>query len=249
MKTTKSIIAAAMLLAFGLTALAQTNTEASRDQLLAKKIARVLANQDRFRGINLQAEDGIVILSGTVDLYIDKVDAEKMARKTAGVDGIGNHIIVKTGNASDAELLETLANKLRYDRVGYGIMFNNLTVAAKDGEVTVAGNVRDYADRNSALAIVETTPGVRGVVDEIDVAPLSSADDHLRISLARSIYGHSSLQKYATDPQAPIRIVVENGNVTLNGVVLNETDREIAFVQANAVSGVFKVDNQIVVAR
>jgi hyperosmotically inducible periplasmic protein len=247
MKTTAKIIAAAMVLSFGLAA--QTNSEATEDQILAGKVARELANQNRFHGPDLDAEDGIVLLSGKVDLYIDKVDAERKVRKVAGVDGVRNHIVVDGKNASDAELRETLANKLRYDRIGYGIVFNNLAIQVADGKVTVSGSVRDYPDRNSAIALVETTPGVRAVVDEIDVAPLSEFDDRLRINLARAIYGHSSLQKYAMDPQAPIRIVVENGNVELHGVVLNEMDKQIAFAQANSVPGIFKMSNRIVVAR
>ena len=250
MKTTKKIIALALALGFGLSAMAQTdNREATRDQLVSQKVARELAKQDRFHSINLEVEDSIVVLSGTVDLYIDKVDAENKVKKAEGVDGVRNHIAVEAGKMSDAELQETLATKLRYDRVGYGIMFNNLTVAVAEGKVTVGGTVRDYPDRNSAIAIVETTPGVRAVADEINVAPLSGMDDRLRISLAQAIYGHSSLRKYAIDPQAPIRIVVANGNVELHGVVLNEMDKQIAFTQARSVPGVFSVSNQIVVAR
>jgi len=221
----------------------------SEDHALAAKVATRLSNQSRFREVNLSSEDGIVTLTGKVNLFIDKLDAENKAGKVAGVEGIRNHIEVKAGEKTDAELLSTLTSKLRYDRVGYGIMFNNLTLTVKDGEVTIGGNVRDYADRNSALAIVGTTPGVRAVEDEIDVAPPSAFDDKLRISPAGAIYGHSGLQKYATDPQAPIRIVVENGQVSLHGVVATEMERQIAFAQANAVPGVFEVRNNLVVAR
>ena len=89
---------------------------------------------------------------------------------------------------------------------------------------------------------------MKDVIDEIDVAPLSGVDDELRVRLARTIYGHSSLQKYALDPQAPIRIVVENGHVELSGVVLNKADRQIAYAQARSVPGVFSVKNNLVVA-
>lgn len=108
--------------------------------------------------------------------------------------------------------------------------------------------MRDYPDRDSALAIVETTPGVKDVIDEIEVAPTSPSDDRLRIALARSIYGSSSLQKYAIDPQAPIRIVVDNGHVELHGVVSSKMDKQIAYTQANSVPGVFSVKNNLMVA-
>lgn len=245
----KIITASAIMLSFGLAALAQTNTGLTKDQVVANRVAGKLTNQDRFHGINVQVDDRIALLSGTVDLYIDKVDAEKKAQKADGVSGVRNEIVVSGKNVSDAELQETLANKLRYDRVGYGIVFNNLAVSVADGKAVVSGKVRDYPDRDSAIAIVETTPGVRDVVDEITVVPLSPFDDQLRIKLARAIYGHMSLRQYAMDPQAPIRIVVENGKVELYGVVLNDMDKQIAFTQANSVPGVFGVINHIFVAQ
>ena len=249
MKRNVKIIVAAIMLSFGLAALAQTDSGLTQDQIVANRVAGKLTNQDRFHKINVRVDDRIAELSGTVDLYIDKVDAQRKAEKAEGVTGVRNEIVVEGRNVSDTELQDTLANKLRYDRIGYGIVFNNLTVAVTDGKVMVGGNVRDYPDRDSAVAIVETTPGVRDVVDEIAVAPLSQFDDQLRIKLARAIYGHQSLLMYAMDPQAPIRIVVENGKVELIGVVLNEMDKQLAFTQANSVPGVFGVTNHIVVAR
>jgi osmotically-inducible protein OsmY len=72
-------------------------------------------------------------------------------------------------------------------------------------------------------------------------------DDQLRVKLYRAIYGAPTLQRYEMDPQKPIRIIVENGNVTLYGVVDNAMDKQIAGVQANSVPGVFSVSNQLVV--
>lgn len=249
MKTTVKILALGLTLSFALMSFAQTNTKLTTDQIVTKKVAGKLANHDRFHGVSVQVDDRIARLTGTVNLYIDKMDAERRAEKTDGVSGVRNEIVVNGVNMPDAELQETLTNKLRYDRVGYGIVFNNLAVKVVDGKAVVSGQVRDYPDRNSAIAIVETTPGVRDVEDEIAVAPASVFDDQLRINLARAIYGHPSLQMYAIDPQAPIRIVVENGRVQLFGATLNEMDKQIAFNQANSVPGVFGVTNHIVVAR
>jgi osmotically-inducible protein OsmY len=246
------VLEVVVLTAFGLSATAQDNTRSRGewyDQQAQTRVADELQRKERFRGITAEVEDGIVTLSGKVDLYIDKVNAEKQVRKVKNVDGVRNHLEVDGKGMADTELMETLANKLRYDRVLYGIVFNSLTVAVDHGVVTVGGNVRHYRDSDSAIAIVETTAGVRDVVDEIDVAPVSLFDDSLRVSLARAIYGHSSLRKYAIDPQAPIRIVVENGHVELYGVVLNEADRQVAYAQARSVSGVFSVNNEIMIAR
>lgn len=223
-------------------------TASPDDQQIQRLTSQELQKKDKLRSVSASVEDGIVTLSGNVDLLIDKANAEKRVRKVKSVDGVRNHIQVAGKQVSDADLRDTVSNKLRYDRVGYGITFNNLTVAVDNGTVTVGGNVRDYPDRDSAIAILETTSGVKDVVDEINVAPISTFDDQLRIRLARAIYGHPSLQMYALDPQAPIRIVVENGNVELAGIVRSEADRQIAFAQASSVPGVFRVQNNLMVA-
>ncbi len=249
----KSIFTAMFLLAgmaLPALAIAQTSNprQAQQDQQIQSLVSTQLEKKDAFRSVKAQVDDGIVTISGTVPLYIDKLNAEKRVRKVKSVDGVRNHIQVAGPAIADNEVRENLSNKLRYDRIGYGIVFNNLGVAVEQGVVTITGNVRDYPDHDSALAIVSTTAGVKDVVDEIAVAPVSLMDDSLRIRLARAIYNDSSLRKYALDPQAPIRIVVVNGNVELAGVVLNDMDRQLAFTRANSVPGVFSVTNNIAVA-
>jgi osmotically-inducible protein OsmY len=243
----KSIAMWTLLLALALPDSAQQKSEGRYDQQIKAKASEELGKRDKFKEVTATAEDGIVTLSGNVELYIDKVNAEKRVRKMQNVDGVRNRIQVAS-SVHDEILRDQLSNKLRYDRIGYGIVFNNLTLSVENGVATVAGKVRDYPDRDSAIAIVETTPGVKDVIDEIEVAPTSINDDRLRIALARSIYGNSALQKYALDPQAPIRIVVENGNVELHGVVTNQLDKQVAYTQASSVPGVFSVKNNILVA-
>jgi hyperosmotically inducible periplasmic protein len=243
----KSIAMWMLLLALALPVSAQQKSEGRYDQQIKAKASEELSKRDKFKEVTATVEDGIVTLSGNVEVYIDKVNAEKRVRKIQNVDGVRNRIQVAS-SVHDDILRDQLSNKLRYDRIGYGIVFNNLTLSVENGVATVAGKVRDYPDRDSAIAIVETTPGVKDVIDEIEVAPTSINDDRLRIALARSIYGNSALQKYAMDPQAPIRIVVENGNVELHGVVTNQLDKQVAYTQASSVPGVFSVKNNILVA-
>jgi osmotically-inducible protein OsmY len=70
-------------------------------------------------------------------------------------------------------------------------------------------------------------------------------DDGLRIRLYREIYGYPSLEKYALGVQKPIRIIVKNGRVALEGVVDSETDKNLAGVRANSVPGIFQVTNNL----
>ena len=84
--------------------------------------------------------------------------------------------------------------------------------------------------------------------DEIQVDPTSIIDDRIRIAVDRAIYGYPSLNKYAIDPGKPIRISVQNGHVELYGMVDSQADKDIAFIRANGVAGVFSVKNYLQVA-
>src|SRR5438093_1731231 len=216
------------------------------DQQIQQEASKVLQSKDKWKGITASTEDGIVTLEGNQKLVIDKIEGGKKVDKIEHVQGVRNRVQVDT-NAPDDQLRQQLAEKLRYDRVGYGNAFNAIALKVQNGVVTLNGDVRDYPARDSALAIAETTPGVKEVVDNINVLPTSPMDDDIRIRVARAIYGNGSLSKYALDPQKPIRIVVDNGHVTLYGVVENQMDKQIAEQQAKSVPNVFCVDAQLIV--
>src|SRR5512138_3512271 len=115
-----------------------------------------------------------------------------------------------------------------------------------DGEtVTLMGKVSRPTLKSDAENVVKKIEGVEKVNNLIEVLPLSPNDDRLRLALYQSIYGHSALQTLSIRAVPPIHIVVENGNVTLEGVVLNDMQKQIAEAQANRVSGVFSVTNNL----
>ncbi len=193
-------------------------------------------------------EDGIVTLTGTVDVYQQKLDAAKKVRKTEKVQGVRNLIVVSS-NVLDAQLAAQLDRKLYFDRIGYDNRFNFVTVTVKDGVATVSGETRTDVGRDSALALVNNTPGVKDVVNNIKVSPVSIFDDDIRVRATRAIYNDPVLGRYATDPAAPIRIVVSNGKLSLYGTVENAMDKQMAGIRANQVVGVFSVANNLVVAK
>lgn len=226
-----------------------SNAAPGKDEVLMQELRQEFGSHLEFRNVSVSVEDRIATLQGSVETYREKLDAERLARKHKGIEGIRDYITVAPIiSVSDRELRENIAERLRYDRIGYGITFNNFQIRVKDGVVTIAGDARSYPDKASALAIVESTPGVRDVKDEINVLPLSAFDDELRLRTAMAIYRDPALQKYAMDPQAPIRIVVENGNVKLYGVVDSAMDKQIAETKARQVPGVFSVENHLLVA-
>ena len=238
-----------MLLLWAITApaWAQSKTGGGRnDDQILQDTNKVIGSKDKWKSVTASVDDSIVTLQGSVKVYIDKLDLAKKVDKVKNVEGIRNHVQVES-SMPDAELRDKLSDKLRYDRVGYGIMFNALTLKVENGVATVGGDVHDYPSRDSALAIVETMPGVKDVIDDINVLPTSGFDDDLRVRIARAIYRHPTLSKYAIDPQKPIRIIVDNGHVTLAGVVDSAMDKQVAEVQAKTVPGSFTVDNQLMV--
>jgi osmotically-inducible protein OsmY len=141
-----------------------------------------------------------------------------------------------------------LAEKLEYDRVGYGNVFDAIGVGVDNGVVTLGGHAHNYVNRDSALALVATTPGVKEMVDNIEVDPVSIMDDQSRVAVARAIYSFPTLNKYAINPGMPIRVSVQNGNVELYGMVDSQSDKDAANIRANGVSGVFSVKNYLRVA-
>jgi osmotically-inducible protein OsmY len=224
----------------------------SQDSKLEADVHKALDNK-RFSGVQASVQNGVVVLTGTVDTYADKEDADRRVHHVKNVKGVDNEIQVGGGGGSasisDEALRDKIAKELAYDRVGYGTTaFNNINVGVHNGVVTLSGTVYGPTDKDSALSLVSHTPGVRDVVDNLQVAPVSPMDDQLRLRLARAIYGDPQLQRYALDPAKPIRITVVNGNVVLSGVVDSKADKDVAGIRANSVPGVFKVVNNLQVA-
>ncbi|MGA2350810.1 MAG: BON domain-containing protein [Terracidiphilus sp.] len=205
-------------------------------------------NKKEYRNVKVSVDQGTATLTGTVDLYAYKADADKRMRKTKGITGVHNLIEVGGPQVPDQVLYDKLLEKLTYDRVFYGNAFNAISLSVQNGEVTLGGHALSYVSRDSALGLVDYYPGVRNVVDEIQVDPVSAFDNRIRIQTFRAVYGYPSLNRYAIDPAKPIRISVQNGHVSLYGVVDSQADKDIASIRANGVFGVFDVKNYLQVA-
>jgi osmotically-inducible protein OsmY len=219
--------------------------QGENDSQIQADVLKSLDNK-RFKDVKASVHDGVVTLTGTVDLYSAKQDADNKVHHRKDVKGVENQIQVAGPVVEDATLRNKLAEKLAYDRVGYGTTaFNSFTIGVENGAVTLGGTAYGPADKDSAISLVENYPGVKDVIDNIEVTPVSPMDDRIRLAEARAIYGYPQLNKYAIDPAKPIRITVVNGNVTLSGVVDSQADKDVANIRANGVAGVFKVTNNL----
>jgi hyperosmotically inducible periplasmic protein len=206
-------------------------------------------DKSQYKDVQVSVDaNGVATLSGTVSLYEHKSDADKVVHKVKGVTAVRNEITVAGPEVSDAQLQKSLAEKLAYDRVGYGNVFDAITLQVQNGVATLGGTAHDYPSRDSAVGLVSTTPGIKDVVNDISVDPVSPMDDQIRMQVARAVYGYPSLNRYAIDPAKTIRISVQNGHVALYGVVDSEADKDTAGIRANGVPDVFSVKNYLQVA-
>src|SRR5579864_7586363 len=250
MKSMKNMAGALVAVALLSVALfADTGAAARYDNQVQNAVTQKLSSKSQFRDVKASVEDGIVTLTGTVDLYQRKLDAAKLARKTSNAQGVRNLITVVGPNVPDAQLEQKLDKKLTYGREGYDSTFDYFAIGVKDGVVTVEGKDRTGVGRDEALADIANMPGVKDVIDNVSIEPVSPFDDSVRLRTLRAIYGDSVLSKYAIDPARPIRIIVVNGHVTLYGSVDSTMDKNIAGIRANGVFGAFSVENKLQVAK
>jgi hyperosmotically inducible periplasmic protein len=130
----------------------------------------------------------------------------------------------------------------------YYSVFDNLSFRIEGDTVRLEGQVVRPTLKSDAEAAVKSIEGVGAVVNNIEVLPVSPIDDQLRRAVYRAIYADAVLSRYAYSAVPSIHIVVKNGNVTLEGVVDNESDKNLASLRANQVPNVFSVKNNLTVA-
>jgi hyperosmotically inducible protein len=146
---------------------------------------------------------------------------------------------------------ERIIKEVRHEllMLPYVTTFDYLAYKVDGYNVTLIGQVVKPVTKSDAENSVKHIEGVEKVDNQIEVLPPSPMDDRLRRQLFRAIYGFPALQRYALGVQKPIRIVVKNGHVTLEGVVDSDADKNLAGVRANGVPGIFSVDNHLQVSK
>ena len=149
--------------------------------------------------------------------------------------------------ARASRVQDVLAREIRHELVMlpyYGV-FDNLAFRVDGPVVELYGQVTRPTLKSDAERVVQRIEGVEKVVNKIEVLPLSPDDDRIRMAEFHAIYGHPALSRYAVQAIPPIHIIVKNGQVSLEGVVATEADKNIANIQARSVPGVFGVTNNL----
>jgi hyperosmotically inducible periplasmic protein len=151
---------------------------------------------------------------------------------------------------SEAKYREKLAKEVRHQLVmlPWYSVFDNLAYKVEGDKVILYGQVTRPTLKSDAEAAVKSIEGVASVVNNIEVLPLSPMDDQIRRAVYRAIYGDPGISRYGFQAVPSIHIIVKNGNVTLEGVVDNESDKNLVNLRASAVPNVFSVTNNLFVA-
>lgn len=148
---------------------------------------------------------------------------------------------------SFAQEMSRLERQVRHEIVmlPYLSIFDNISFRVDGSKVTLMGHVTRPTLKSGAERVVKNIENVQEVENKIDVLPVSPNDDRIRQAVARAIYYHPTFTRYSFQAVPPIHIIVENGDVTLEGYVASKAEKDIAGIQANGVAGVFSVTNNL----
>ena len=197
--------------------------------------------------INLYGEAGQA--RNLIAVNLDYAEArEKLNRLNAGAEEAeAKGLLDRDAARASSKPVKSLEQRVRAELVKlpyYGV-FDYLTFRIDGDQVRLSGEVSWPVLKTDAERAVRGVEGVAGVTSDIKVLPVSPNDNRIRMATYWAIYGHSNMVRYRLNPNPSIRIIVENGHVTLKGVVRNEMDRSIAHAQATGVPGAFSVTNNL----
>ena len=151
---------------------------------------------------------------------------------TLALAGLAGATTGPAGPMTDADIAAKAAHEIRmYSRY---TIWDNLSVQVNDGNVRLLGQVSQPFKKQDLQRLVQHIPGVTSVTNDLQVLPLSFNDDNLRLRVARAIYRDPALSRYGIQAVPPIHIIVNNGHVTLEGVVNNDLEKNVAGMRASS---------------
>lgn len=155
----------------------------------------------------------------------------------------GQTQIAGSAGAAQARIQREVTHELLM--LPYYSVFDTISFQVNGDTVTLLGSVTRPVMKSDAENAIKHIEGVDRVDNKIEVLPPSPMDDQIRLATFRAIYGYPSLEKYALGVQKPIRIIVNGGHVSLEGVVDSQADKDTAGLRANGIPGVFSVTNNL----
>jgi hyperosmotically inducible protein len=218
------------------------NGISSADRQIRAEVQRKLKGLEGR--VTVEVMDGVVTLSGMVPSLWAKDESIRRARSADHVQSLVSDLTISRAE-NDAALARQVGERVRgYDRY---TLYDFVDGRIKNGVVSLSGAVTEPTKAEDILERVAKVKGVQGIDNKIEVLPASQPDDRLRVAIANAIYSDPAFENYSrVDP--PIRVIVNNGHVTLVGAVLSQIENIKAESAARAVFGVLAFDNKIQVA-
>ncbi|HXS93953.1 MAG TPA: BON domain-containing protein [Candidatus Limnocylindrales bacterium] len=193
--------------------------------------------------MNLKGDLNVMAVGFGVPPLPDLLPASLSSAPAAAARTVGSADRLYPGTLPQARIQREVRHELVL--LPYYGVFDNLAYSVEGNTVILMGQVTRPTLKSDAEAVVKNIEGVDHVVNNIQVLPPSPADDRIRMATYRAVYGLPGLDRYALEAVPPIHIIVNNGRVTLDGVVSNQTDKNLAYTQALSVPGVFSVTNNL----
>ncbi|HEX5412635.1 MAG TPA: BON domain-containing protein [Terriglobia bacterium] len=234
----------ALLTIFIVPAALRADTGRSNGEITAGVQSRLYkAGLFKHGQVNVQVNDGVATLTGNVESYAEKMRAERAAKHQDGVQQVVNNIEVNTQDIGTQQILA----QARHQVVTYPnyTIFDHITLSATGNQLTIGGEVTQPYKKSTLGNILGGIKGVADLQNNIKVLPTSGMDDQIRLATANRIYRDPMFTNYANQANPPIHIVVENGKVSLYGVVNSKAERQKADMDARFASINFGVKNNL----
>ena len=234
----------AMLVLWGVLG-AQAALATTPNSALQAQVTKRLRDAN-FDSVTATVEGQVATLTGVVDRVAKAEKAYQVARKTEGIREVTDRIEIR-GGREDAAIARDLTHEIRV--YAFYSIFDLVAGEVRDGVVTLQGAVRQPVQKSDYERLAKQIAGVTRVNNELEVLPLSNYDDQIRLRVARAIYGSSQGFRYGNQALPPIHIIVKNGNVRLEGVVLNTLDKQVVGNAARFAATYFTLENNLKVEK
>lgn len=218
------------------------------DSYLEDTVTKTLARNPSLTLVQASVSHRTITLSGVVDHYSDKLNAEAAIRQLPGVDRVESTIDVATASVDDSVLQNRIEDRLHFGRADLGITFPHVQVQTHQGIVTLSGTVQDPIEHAVALTLAGSVDGVLSVRDNLRITKDSFSlnhDDILRTEINKVIYQVSSDNPRVQSD--PLRMKFENGIVELAGAVAGEKEKQALVTAVDKIYGVICVEDNLIV--
>lgn len=217
----------------------------STDSRIEQTVRDALERNSALTGVDVKVSNRLVSLSGEVDHYQDKLDAETAARSVSGVRAVHSLISITAPQITDGELQGNLEDRIHFGRADMGMTFPDVQVSVHQGAVTLSGHVSNQVEHAVVLALAGTADGVKGVQDRLQIMETSADDEAVRTEVNKMIYGGNLLD--ATSSYSPVQAIFRDGVVTLLGEVGTGQQEMDLVTRIRAIHGVTSVNDELLV--